>query len=92
MSKTNDNIQQDPTEVDSRVGQFCHPPALMTEGELIQFLRIPEVSKAKDLGHVIENLRRMHGLSCIHISRQPLYPLKSVLEWIDQQVEKEKSR
>ena len=63
---------------------------LLTEEELIRFLRIPEISKAKDYGYVIENLKRMHGLSCIHICRKPLYPLKSVLEWINQQCEKEK--
>jgi len=67
-------------------------PELMTENELIDFLRIPEVSKAKDRRYAIENLRRMHDLPCVHICRKPLYPLKSILEWIDQQVEKEKSR
>jgi hypothetical protein len=66
--------------------------SLMTEEELIEFLRIPEISKAKNHGYVIENLRRMHDLPCVHICRQPLYPLKSVLEWLDQQVEKEKAR
>jgi len=67
-------------------------PELMTENELIDFLRIPEISNAKNLSHVIENLKRMHDLPCVHICRKPLYPLKSVLEWIEQQVEKEKSR
>jgi hypothetical protein len=67
-------------------------PELMTEKELILFLRIPDISKAKDYGYVIENLKRMHDLPCVHICRKPLYPLKSVLEWIEQQCEKEKSR
>ena len=67
-------------------------PALMTEQELVQFLRIPEISKAKNHSYVIDKLKRMRDLPCIHICRQPLYPLKSVLEWLDQQVEKEKSR
>jgi len=65
-------------------------PELMTENELIDFLRIPEVSKAQNLSHVIENLKRMHDLPCVHICRKPLYPLRSVLEWIEQQVEKGK--
>ena len=65
-------------------------PELMTENELIDFLRIPEISNAKNLSHVIENLKRMHDLPCVHICRKPLYPLKRVLEWIEQQVEKEK--
>ena len=33
-------------------------------------------------GYVIENLKRMHDLPCIHICRQPLYPLDSVRNWI----------
>ena len=65
-------------------------PELMTENELIDFLRMPEISKAQNLSYVIENLKRMHDLPCVHICRKPLYPLKSVLEWIEQQVEKEK--
>ena len=67
-------------------------PELMTENELIDFLRIPEISNAKNFNYVVENLKRMHDLPCVHICRKPLYPLKSVLEWIEQQVEKEKTR
>ena len=58
---------------------------LMTEVEAIEYLRIPEISKAKNLKHVIDNLKRMHDLPCIYISRQPLYPLKAVQEWINRQ-------
>ena len=74
--------------------RYCSspPPALMTEPELIQFLRIPEVSKVKDYGYVVENLKRMHGLPCIHLCRKPLYPLKAIEKWIDEQCEKEKLR
>ena len=80
------NIKQNEIEKD-----MMKPfPDIMTEEELIRYLRIPEVSTAKDLGYVIENLRRMHGLPCVHICRKPLYPLKSVLQWIDQQCELEK--
>jgi len=57
-------------------------PELMTEDEVIQFLRIPEISKAANYRHVIENLKRMHDLPCIHICRQPLYPLDSVRNWV----------
>ena len=71
-------------------GDFTPYPALMTEKELIAFLRIPDISRAKDYGYVIENLKRMHDLPCVHICRKPLYPLKSVLEWVDQQCEKGK--
>ena len=55
-------------------------PELMTENELITFLRIPEISNAKNLSHVIENLKRMHDLPCVHICRKPLYPLKILRE------------
>ena len=71
-------------------GGFTPCPELLTEEELIRFLRIPEVSRAKDYGYVIENLKRMRGLPCAHICRKPLYPRKSVMEWFYEQVEKEK--
>ena len=57
-------------------------PLLMTEAELIEFLRIPEVSKAKNHHNVIDNLKRMHDLPRIHICGQPLYPRQAVMEWI----------
>ena len=56
---------------------------LMTQDELIEFLRIPEISKAADHNNVIANLKRMHGLPCIHISRQPLYPRDAIRKWIE---------
>jgi len=65
-------------------------PELMTRSELIRFLRIPEISKAGDFGNVIDNLKRMHDLPCIHICKQPLYPIDSVRKWIAEKVEKER--
>ena len=67
-------------------------PEIMNRSELARYLRLDQVSKAKNLDNVIINLQRMRDLPVLHICRQPLYPLKSVLEWLDQQVEKEKSR
>ncbi|MHC4424871.1 MAG: hypothetical protein ACYSYV_02105 [Planctomycetota bacterium] len=64
-------------------GGYTPCPDLMTEVELIRFLRIPEISKAKDHHSVIENLKRMHGLPSIHISRQPLYPRDAICKWIE---------
>ena len=64
-------------------------PELMLEEELIRYLRIPEVSKAKDHKYVVENLKRMHNLPCIHISKQPLYPLSAVREWVFNKLSKE---
>lgn len=67
-------------------------PELMTEEELIVFLRIPEISTAGDYGNAIDNLRRMHDLPCIHICNQPLYPLSAVRKWLDAKLEKEQRR
>jgi len=55
---------------------------LMTEAELIAYLRIPEVSKSKDHHNVIENLKRMHDLPRIHVCGKPLYPREAIKEWI----------
>jgi hypothetical protein len=63
---------------------------LLTEEELITFLRIPEISKASDHHNVIDNLKRMHELPCIHICRQPLYPIQAVRKWILEKMISEK--
>lgn len=67
-------------------------PELMTEEEVINFLRISLISKAEDYHNVIENLKRMHGLPCIHISKKPLYPLNSIRKWIEDKLLKEQKR
>lgn len=65
---------------------------LMTEDELIVYLRIPEVSKSKDYHNVIENLKRTHHLPCIHICKKPLYPLEAVRQWILEKAEMEQQK
>jgi hypothetical protein len=55
---------------------------LMTEEELIRFLRVPEISNSKDYHNVIENLKRMHQLPRIRICGKPLYPREAIKEWI----------
>jgi len=60
-------------------------PDLLTETELITFLRIPEVSKAKDYHNVVKNLIRMHDLPRIQLCKKRLYPRKAILAWIDKQ-------
>lgn len=70
-------------------GGFTPCPELLTEEELIVFLRIPHISKAKDCHNVIENLKRMHNLPCIHICKQPLYPLRAILRWVEEKLLKE---
>ncbi len=59
-------------------GGFTPCPSLLTEPEIILFLRIPEVTTAKDNRNVVANLRRMHDLPCINICRQPLYPREAI--------------
>ena len=70
-------------------GQFIPCPELLTEEELIRFLRIPEISKAQDHHNVIAHLKRIHDLPCIHICRQPLYPIEAISQWIRDRLEKE---
>lgn len=60
-------------------------PDLMTEQELIEYLRIPEVSKSQNYKNVVDHLKRMRDLPRIHLCSKALYPLKAVQEWIDRQ-------
>jgi hypothetical protein len=66
-------------------------PELMTESELICFLRIPEVSNGAHPHNVVENLKRFHDLPCIHISKTPLYPIAAVRRWVEEKLLKEQS-
>ena len=70
----------------SRNGTFQPCPTLMTEAELIQFLRIPEISSAKNYRHVIENLKRKHGLPRIHLCGKTVYLTDSVKQWLQRHV------
>ena len=63
---------------------------LMTESEVIQFLRIPEISGSKNYHNVIEHLKKFRGLPRIHICRKALYPKKAVLEWVEKETDVEK--
>ena len=58
---------------------------LMTESEVIQFLRIPEISNSKDYHNVIEHLKKIRGLPRIHICRKALFPKKAILDWIEKE-------
>ena len=58
---------------------------LMTESEVIQFLRIPEISISKNYHNVIEHLKKFRGLPRIHICRKALYPKKAILEWMEKE-------
>ena len=63
---------------------------LMTEAELIHFLRIPEISGSKNYHNVIEHLKKFRGSPRIHICRKALYPKKAVLEWLEKETNLEK--
>jgi hypothetical protein len=63
-------------------GRSVYCPELLTEEELIIYLRIPQVSQAKDYHNVIENLKRVHDLPRIHLCGQPLYPIDAIRQWI----------
>ena len=65
---------------------------LLTEDQLILLLRIPETSKAQDFHNVIAHLRRHHDLPCVHVCRQPLYPLEAVVRWMMDRMQKEMNR
>jgi len=60
---------------------------LMTESEVIHFLRIPEISNSKDYHNVIEHLKKFRGLPRIHICRKALYPKKAILEWMEKETD-----
>jgi hypothetical protein len=71
-------------------GGFMPCPELMTEEELIQFLRIPEVSESDDHHNVIEHLKRVRNLPRIHICNKTLYPRKAIEKWIERETINEK--
>lgn len=60
-------------------------PDLMTEDQLVQFLRIPEITNASDYHNVVKNLIRMRNLPRIQICNKLLFPKKAVLEWVEKQ-------
>ena len=67
-------------------GGFDQCPTVMTEEELIRFLRIPEISNATNHRHVIENLKRNHGLPRIHLCGKTVYLADSVKTWLEKRI------
>jgi hypothetical protein len=66
--------------------EFVTCPTVMTEEELIQFLRIPEISNAKNHRNVIENLKRSHGLPRIHLCGKTVYLTDAVKAWLENHI------
>jgi len=64
-------------------GGFVLCPSVMTEEELIRFLRIPEITNAKNHRYVIENLKRVHGLPRIHLCGRTVYLTDAVKAWLE---------
>ena len=82
---TNRNILISSAVLPDGNGGFTPCPELMTESEVIQFLRIPKVSNSKNYHYVIEHLKKFRDLPRIHVCRKALYPRKAVLEWIEKE-------
>ena len=55
---------------------------LLTEQELIHYLRIPTISNSQSHHNVIKNLIRMRDLPRISICNKLLFPKQAILEWI----------
>ena len=81
-----------PVMLPNNYGDMKQCSNLMTEDELIKFLRIPQISKAKNYHNVIAHLKRHRHLPCIHLCSQPLYPVQAILHWIEEKIQKEMSR
>jgi len=74
-----------PAILPSPDGEVLPCPTVMTEEELIRFLRIPEISNAKDHRNVVENLKRLRNLPRIHICNKTLYPKDAIQKWIEEE-------
>lgn len=61
-------------------------PELMTETELIEYLRIPEISTSKDYKNVVYNLKRMRDLPRVHICNKPVYPKAAIDKWLQENI------
>jgi hypothetical protein len=85
MNIVQNNLEQ-PAILPTPDGEFRTCPAIMTEEELIRFLRIPEISSASNHRNVIENLKRKHGLPRIYLCGRAVYLTDSVKKWLQSHV------
>ena len=70
-------------------GGFTLCPELLTEEELIRFLRIRESSNSNNHHNVVEHLKRTRNLPRIHVCNKALYPRKAVEQWIERETRRE---
>lgn len=68
------------------IGKLPLCPTVITEDELIRFLRIPEISSAKNHRHVVEHFKRAHGLPRIHLCRKTVYLTDVVKVWLESHI------
>jgi len=66
--------------------EFRLCPTVMTEEELIQLLRIPEISKSKSHRNVIENLKRTRGLPRIRLCGKTVYLRDAIKAWLENHI------
>jgi hypothetical protein len=85
MNSTQPGVEL-PTILPDPNGRWGPCPTVMTEEEMIRFLRIPEISNAANHHHVIENLKRKYGLPRIHLCGRTVYLTDSVKQWLQRRV------
>ena len=85
MNNTKQNVKFTaiPPSLDGGCSLF---PTIMTEEELIRFLRIPEISNARNYRNVVENLKRSHGLPRIHLCGKNVYLTDAVKAWLENHI------
>jgi hypothetical protein len=82
MNSTRHNIKS-MTILMGLEGEFSLCPTVMTEEELIRFLRIPEISNARSHRNVVENLKRTRVLPRIHLCGKTVYLVDAVKAWLE---------
>ena len=85
MNSTQHNIKSTAILPGSE-GEFGLCPTVMTEEELIRFLRIPEISNARSHRNVVENLKRTRGLPRIHLCGKTAYLADAVKAWLENHI------
>ena len=59
---------------------------VMTEEELIDFLKIEQISSSRNPHNVIENLKRVHGLPRVPLCGKNVYLKEAVIVWLKSRI------